>query len=113
MVDEVLGGDPDQVPGRYAQVSPAALLPLGVAQWFIHGAYDAIVPPEMLALYADRERRAGDSVTIRTDAEGGHFDPVAPEGTAWTHLVAVINDALRRMPPGRERPGGGTAPTAN
>ncbi|MES0875218.1 alpha/beta hydrolase family protein [Sinimarinibacterium thermocellulolyticum] len=97
MVDEVLGGEPSQVPSRYAQVSPVALLPLGVPQWFLHGAHDAIVPPETLAQYADRARRAGDSVTIHTDANGGHFDVVAPQGASWDSLVAIFHDVLRRL----------------
>lgn len=103
MVDELVGGEPYQVPKRYAQLSPSALLPLRVAQWFVHGAHDDIVPPETLALYADRARRAGDSVTLYTDAEGGHFDTVAPQGVSWNRLVAVMNDALQRMPPPGQR----------
>jgi acetyl esterase/lipase len=98
MVDEVIGGEPYQVPTRYAQLSPAELLPLGVAQWFVHGAHDAIVPPETLALYADRARRAGDSVTLHTAPNGGHFDVVAPQGVVWNSLISIFNDALKRMP---------------
>lgn len=107
MVDEVVGGEPEHVPGRYSQLSPSALLPLGVAQWFVHGAYDSIVPPETLALYADRARRAGDSVVIHTDPAGGHFDVVAPQGPTWDSLVVILNNALLRMPPA-----GGVRPTS-
>ncbi len=34
---EFLGGDPGEVPGRYADASPTARLPLGVPQLLVHG----------------------------------------------------------------------------
>ena len=40
----LLGGEPDDVPERYAVASPAALLPLGVPQLLVHGARDDLVP---------------------------------------------------------------------
>jgi acetyl esterase/lipase len=97
-VDEVVGGTPDEVPQRYAQLSPAALLPLGVPQWFVHGAYDPIVPAESIAVYADRARAAGDRVAIVTDADGGHFEPAVPRGEAWEQVRAATLAAIANQP---------------
>jgi acetyl esterase/lipase len=97
-VDEVMGGTPDEVPLRYQQVSPAARLPLGVPQWFVHGAYDPIVSAESVAVYADRARSAGDPVALLTDAGGGHFEPAVPRGEAWAQVRAAVLQALVVLP---------------
>ncbi|MDQ3555352.1 MAG: alpha/beta hydrolase, partial [Gemmatimonadota bacterium] len=53
-VAPLLGGTPDEVPERYAQVSPAELLPLGVPHRLLHGTADAIVPVEQSRDFAAR-----------------------------------------------------------
>lgn len=97
-VDEVLGGDPEDVPERYAQTSPAALLPLGVPLWFVHGANDTVVAPETVAVFADNAVQTGDTVTIDSDADAGHFDLAAPLGSAWPLIQRAVMQALSGTP---------------
>ena len=49
VVEALLGGTPTAVPARYAEGSPARLLPLGVPQVVVAGARDPIIPPAMPA----------------------------------------------------------------
>ena len=88
----VMGGTPGEQPARYAAVSPAALLPLGVPQALIWGAEDSVVP-EML--FKDYERRAGvqDRVEILTLAGESHHDLCEPSGPGWVKTV----DAIRKL----------------
>ena len=92
-VDQLMGGPPDQQPARYAEASPRALLPLGVAQWFIHGAKDPIVPAASVSDYIAAAQQAGDVVSLSDDAELGHFDPAVPQ----TRLGAVAIAAARQL----------------
>lgn len=80
----LLGGVPDEVPERYANASPAALIPLGVPVLLVHGGRDEIVPPSQSRDYADGARLAGDTVELAEFPEADHFDVVEPDHGAWT-----------------------------
>ena len=73
----LLGGEPDDVPERYAVASPAALLPLGVPQLLVHGARDDARParPEPRLRSRRRERRATRSISS-SFARADHFDVI-------------------------------------
>ena len=92
-VDALLGGGPAEVPDRYAQASPAALVPLGVPQLIVHGGRDEAVPPELSRSYADAARKAGDSVELLEFPDAGHFDVVDPTHASW----AAVADRLPRL----------------
>lgn len=89
-VDALLGGSPQQKPQRYAQTSPAQLLPPSVPQWLIQGRDDDIVPADGVAKYV---KSAGPKARLVAVA-GGHFEPVKPEGSAWTALLKALREAL-------------------
>jgi len=91
-VDQLMGGTPTQVPQRYAEASPRALLPLGVPQWLVQGGKDAIVPLDSVTTYAKTARVAGDFGTVSVDPELGHFDPAMPQtALGEVAIVAVLN----------------------
>lgn len=92
-VDQLMGGTPEQQAARYAEASPRALLPLAVAQWFIQGGKDSIVPGSTVTDYIADARQAGDVVSISDDAELGHFDPAVPQ----TRLGAAAIAAARQL----------------
>jgi acetyl esterase/lipase len=93
---EIVGGLPRERPERYAQGSPAALLPLGVPQRHIVGADDAIVPPDYLRDYVERAVAAGDDATLQVIAGAGHFEPADPSSAAWPLLSRTIAELLGR-----------------
>jgi len=89
----VMGGLPSQYPARYAAVSPAELLPLGIPQVLVWGAEDTVVPE---SLFKDYERRAGagpDHMEVVVLVGDSHHDLCVPEGPGWKKIV----DAIRRL----------------
>jgi acetyl esterase/lipase len=86
-VAEFLGGLPNDVPERYAAASPAAVLPLGVAQLLVHGTDDTIVPPTQSRDFAQAAHSAGDVVELIEVAGADHFDVIDPRSPAWEVVV--------------------------
>jgi acetyl esterase/lipase len=89
------GGPPEDHPDRYAKVSPAELLPLGVPQILIWGGRDEIVHE---ADFADYEKRA-DHVEIVKVPEASQHDFGTARGPAWEATLA----AVARLTKSRER----------
>jgi acetyl esterase/lipase len=83
---ELLGGSPRDVPERYAAASPAARLPLGVAQLLVHGRRDDTVPVEMSRAYAQRAREAGDQIEL-VETDEGHFECLDPSSASWAAIL--------------------------
>jgi len=88
-----MAGSPSATrPDVYADTSPAALAPLGVPTWVIHGADDTTVGPPIGAAYAATARAKGDKVEVLSPP-GGHVEEIAPGTAAWT----VISDLIVRL----------------
>ena len=94
-VYELLGGEPDSLPDRYAHASPAELLPLGVPQVLVHGSADEDVDPSITDGYASLARASGDEV-IDVRLEGfNHFDVIDPKSPIWEAAIEAV-PAFRR-----------------
>lgn len=91
----LLGGAPDEVPDRYRQASPDALLPLGVPQILLHGTDDEDVPYAMSERYAEVAAVAGDPTHLVT-LPGGHFEPVDPATAQWKRVLEAVRQIVRR-----------------
>jgi acetyl esterase/lipase len=78
---------PDDV---FADTSPAAMLPLGVAQIVISGAQDPIVPPGFGRYYSQLASAAGDKVEEITVANAAHFELIDPQAPAFAEVKAAI-----------------------
>ncbi len=87
---EFLGGSPQEVPARYRDVSPAALLPLGVPTTLVHGTLDEDVPYAMSQSFVQRARAAGEAVSLVTLKGGGHFDVIEPASAFWPQVTGAI-----------------------
>jgi len=85
-VDQLLGGGPDQVPGRYAAASPIELLPLGVWQLIVHGVKDEALPVDLSRRYALAAQEAGDPVDFVELPDAGHMDFLDPDSLAHAAL---------------------------
>jgi pimeloyl-ACP methyl ester carboxylesterase len=94
VVQQFLGGTPEDCPERYAAASPAELLPLGVRQILIHGTADANVPYAISKDYYERARALGDDVALMTLEGAGHFEPVDPETPQWPVVVEAVRSLL-------------------
>ena len=91
---ELLGGEPQAVPERYATASPAALLPLGVPQVLIHGTQDNNVPFGVSQFYARKAIEAGDEVTLIELPGADHFIVIDPTSESWAITLKEIQRLL-------------------
>ncbi|MDW8317426.1 MAG: alpha/beta hydrolase [Anaerolineae bacterium] len=94
VVEELLGGGPEEVAERYAATSPIELLPLGVPQTLVHGSAEEVVPTEFAERYAAAARAAGDRVRLVWLRDMGHFEPLDPWSAAWPVVYGAVADAL-------------------
>jgi acetyl esterase/lipase len=83
---ELLGGLPDEVPERYADASPAELVPIGVPVICVHGDEDVDVP------FEQSESFRGATEVIRIPG-AGHMDVITPGTAAWE----ACRDAALRL----------------
>lgn len=95
-VPKLMGGMPTEVSERYKQASPTHLLPLKVPQRLVQGALDPIVPVEQATAYASRAKSKGDAAEVVLLPDAGHFDLVAPQSPAWTHVLESIGEVLQQ-----------------
>jgi acetyl esterase/lipase len=93
VIRKLLGGLPDEVPERYAQVSVSALLPLRVAQTMIWGSRENFVPEPQVKAYVAAARAAGDEAELLIVPDAGHFETASPKTAAWP----VVLSTLRKM----------------
>jgi acetyl esterase/lipase len=95
VIEQLLGGTPDAVPARFAQASPAELLPIGARQLLIVGAEDPVMPARAREAYAAAAARAGTPAEIVVVPDAGHFEVIAPTSAAWTTVRARLLDLTR------------------
>ena len=86
---EIVGGLPEDVPDRYQQASPHALLPLGVPQWHLVGSEDKIVPAAYIQQYVEMATQY-DEVHLEVLPDAGHFDLIVPTTTAWPSVRHAV-----------------------
>lgn len=95
VVEDLLGGSPTRVPGRYDAASPASLLPLGVKQVLIHGTADSNVPYEISKSYIERAKALGDDATLITLKGAGHFEVINPQSNEWPVVQETVLGLVR------------------
>jgi acetyl esterase/lipase len=88
---ELLGGEPRDMPAAYGVADPAARLPLRVPQVLVHGVDDDRVPIGHARAYAERAREAGDECRV-AEVDGGHFEPIDPRSLVWPSVLAALDE---------------------
>jgi acetyl esterase/lipase len=97
-VQALMGGSPQDLPGRYAVGDPIAHVPLAMPVLLVHGAQDATVSVKLSRGYARAARAAGsevDLVEIEGSA-GAHRAHVDPRGDAWAVVTRWLTSAAER-----------------
>lgn len=93
VVAPFMGGTPTAVPLRYANASPAQLLPLGTPQIFVHGTADEVVPISMTESYCQLATSAGDDVSFVRLEGCGHFEPIDPRIVEGKTVLSMVLNA--------------------
>lgn len=96
VIEQLMGGSPADVPARYAQGSPRALLPLGTQQLLIVGAEDRVMPERARDAYVVAALSAGDSAEVMVVPAAGHFEVIAPTWDGWPPIRERILRLLAR-----------------
>jgi pimeloyl-ACP methyl ester carboxylesterase len=91
---EFLGGEPAQIPERYQEASPAALLPLGIPQILVHGTSDDSVPLLISQDYTQKARAAGDQITLIEVPDATHSDVIDPTSSAWQQTLVAMQQVM-------------------
>jgi acetyl esterase/lipase len=94
-LESLLGGKADEQAERYAQASPAELLPLGVRQILIVGEHDPVMPPRSREAYVEKAKKAGDAAELLV-VPGSHFEVIAPGTEAFAAVKAKLLALLGR-----------------
>lgn len=92
-VQELLGGEPLELPDAYATADPAARRPLGVPQTLVHGVHDDRVPVVHARAYAERARAAGDDCRL-VEVDAGHFEVVDPRSPVWADALQALSSVV-------------------
>lgn len=94
VVEDLLGGTPDEVPDRYHAASPVELLPLGIPQVLLHGSADDIAPFAMTESYVRKAQALRDNATLVRIEGADHFDPLDPETSAFRYVRTALQTIL-------------------
>lgn len=90
VVNDLIGGSPEQFPDRYEAASPYELLPLGVPQTLVHGQDDVGVPVAMSQDYVQRASRFGDTARLVELPGTGHFELIQPQSRVWSRVLESV-----------------------
>lgn len=93
VVEQFLGGVPEQYPERLHAASPIELLPFGVPLICVHGAKDDVVPIEIAEGFVKRAQKLGDDAKLIRLAGAGHFEAIDPESKEWP----AVEDAVATL----------------
>jgi acetyl esterase/lipase len=94
VVQVMVGGTPQTVPDRYAQVSAIQMVPLGIPQVLVWGALDDQIPLAVAQRYTRAATAAGDPVRLIVDSTAGHFESASPRTALWPSVLASIRALL-------------------
>lgn len=97
VVRQLLGGMPAEVPARYADTSPARLLPLGIRQIMIWGSGEDNVPLDQAERYVTAARQAGDDARLIIVPGAGHFETASPHSAAWPTVLGSIEGLAAKV----------------
>jgi len=89
VVAQLMGGQPEELPERYAAGDPIALVPLAIPVLLVHGTDDATVSVRRSRNYAQAARAAGASVDlVEIPGEAGrHRSHVLPGSASWAAVA--------------------------
>lgn len=87
VVDQLLGGTPEEVPHRYAEASPRRRLPIGAPLLLVHGERDDDVPVHISRAFADAARAAGDGCELVVIDDESHYEHLEPGSRCWGAVI--------------------------
>jgi dipeptidyl aminopeptidase/acylaminoacyl peptidase len=90
VVNQLLGGTPEEVPARYAQASPRRRLPIAAPLLLVHGKRDDDVPVHISREFAAAARAAGDDCELVVIDDEGHYEHLEPGSKCWAATTSWL-----------------------
>ncbi len=97
VVNDLLGGTPEQHPERYLLANPGRQVPVDMPVLLVHGADDRTVSVGQSRDYAQATRAAGGTVELVEPPDTSHRDHVDPRSAAWAAVTSRL-DGLTAAP---------------
>jgi acetyl esterase/lipase len=88
---ELMGGDPDQFPERYAVADPLSQVPVPAAVCCVHAHADDRVPFELSVTYVAAARAAGQDAQL-FEADGDHFTVTDTAAPTWPAIIGKLEE---------------------
>lgn len=92
-VPDLMGGQPTEVPERYASANPIAQAPLPVPVLCVHSRADDIVPLAQSEAYVAAAKAAGANARL-VETSGDHFTLIDPSTQDWKTVVDALPGLL-------------------
>jgi acetyl esterase/lipase len=99
LIHRLLGGGPEDVPERYALVSPIRRVPVPMPALLVHGTDDRVVGVGQSRRYAAAATAAGGEAEL-VEVHAIHRDHVDPRSAAWTAVAERLPGLLPARAPG-------------
>lgn len=90
VIPKMMGGNPSEVPERYAHGSPIELLPLEIPQILVQGAGDPTVSLTSAQAYHEAAEQSGDEARLIVIQEAGHFEVVVPTTSSYPEVRQAV-----------------------
>jgi dipeptidyl aminopeptidase/acylaminoacyl peptidase len=91
VVNQLLGGTPDEVPHRYDAASPRRRLPIGAPVLLVHGERDDDVPVHVSREFAAAALEAGDECELVVIDDESHYEHLEPGSRCWEAVTAWLS----------------------
>jgi acetyl esterase/lipase len=90
---ELMGGDPDEFPERYAVADPLSQVPVPAAVCCVHARADDRVPFELSVTYVAAARAAGQDAEL-FEADGDHFTVTDTTAPTWPAIIRKLEELM-------------------
>lgn len=97
VIEGLMGGSPDDVPGRYDVASSMRLMPVGVPQRLIVGRHDEAWGPGGRAYFKAARTSGASPVMLLEAPESGHFEVIVPGTSTWPTVVNELEALLGQV----------------
>jgi acetyl esterase/lipase len=90
---ELMGGDPDELPERYAVADPLSQVPIPAAARCVHAQADDRVPFAQSVTYVAAARAAGQDARL-LEVDGDHFSVADTSAPTWPAVINALEELL-------------------
>jgi acetyl esterase/lipase len=90
---KLMGGDPDEFPGRYAVADPLSQVPVPAAVCCVHARADDRVPFALSVTYVAAARAAGQDAEL-FEADGDHFTVTDTTAPTWPAIISKLEELM-------------------